>query len=86
MGLLFIVRLVLSVQGQLYVTREMQLTKAPAALIKEKCHLIDKSSSSREEGAGGAQGDAFILRQCPEGERVIKLPSLTDACREVTTT
>ena len=51
-GLLFTFRLVQSVRSHLYGRREKRLAEALAAVIEEKCQLIDKLSDAKEEHVG----------------------------------
>lgn len=81
-GLIFIVRLVWFVRSPLLGRHEAQLTKALAAQMEEKCHLIDKNSAAREECAG-------IQSSLDDGRREtasLNVPSLADTYRKVTTT
>ena len=49
MGLLFMLRLIQSVRSWLYVRREKQLLKTPAARIAEKCQLMDRLCAAKKE-------------------------------------
>lgn len=81
-GLIFLLRLVWSVRSRLYGRREEQLAKALAALIEQKCQLIDKLSAAKEECAGMESS----LDEARHVKESLKTLSLSDTCTKVTTT
>ena len=80
-GLVFTVRLLRSVWSRLYIRHEVQLARALAAQVAEKCQLIDKLSSAREECA---RTESSLAEARLEKES-LNIPSLVDAYRKGTT-
>lgn len=80
-GLVVIIRFVLSVQGQPYIRCEVHLAKALAGQMEEKCQLIKLNAA--KEKCRGIESSFDNARYEKES---LNIPSFADTCRKVTTT
>ncbi|KAF6074994.1 hypothetical protein HJG60_009401 [Phyllostomus discolor] len=79
-GLVLVVRLLRSVWSRLYARHEVQLTKALATQVAEKCRLIDRLSSAREE----LERVESSLSEARHKKESLNIPGLVQAYREGT--